>query len=181
MLQQRQPIQLISKKAMILTQEKKVINSEQVIEAAAACSKRLLAAKLVFATAESCTGGWVAQAVTSIPGSSDWFDCGFVTYSNLAKQRMLGVKAETLATYGAVSEATAIEMAEGALANSIADLSVAITGIAGPDGGSKAKPVGTVWFAFGKRGAITRTSLQHFSGDRQAIRAQAVIYALENL
>lgn len=93
---------------------------------------------------------------------------------------MLGVKAETLATYGAVSEATAIEMAEGAIVHSNADLSVAITGIAGPEGGSVAKPVGTVWFAFAKRGETTRTALQHFSGDRQSIREQAVIFALEN-
>lgn len=156
------------------------INSDQVILEAVTFSKRLLAAKLILATAESCTGGWVAEAVTSIPGSSAFFDSGFVTYSNAAKQLMLGVQEQTLADFGAVSEQTAIEMAEGALSHSSADISIAITGIAGPDGGSPDKPVGTVWFAFGKRGDLTRTALQQFSGDRQAIRQQAVIFALKN-
>lgn len=159
--------------------KEEVIN--RISEAAEALGKRLQSAKRIFAAAESCTGGGVAQAVTSIPGSSAWFDCSLVTYSNAAKQRLLGVKAETLATHGAVSEETAIEMAEGVLAHSDADLSVAITGIAGPDGGTLEKPVGTVWFAFGKRGDITRTALIHFTGDRNAIREQAVIFALENI
>lgn len=132
-------------------------------------------------TAESCTGGWVAQALTAIPGSSAWFEGGFVSYSYDAKQRMLGVKADTLEKYGAVSEPVVTQMAEGALANSSADISVAISGIAGPDGGSKAKPVGTVWLAWAVRGKPTVTCLSFFHGDRETVRRQAVVQALEGL
>jgi nicotinamide-nucleotide amidase len=136
--------------------------------------------QIKLVTAESCTGGGLAQAITAIPGSSGWFERGFVTYSNASKQELLGVKSSTLETYGAVSEQTAIEMAEGALRASHAQLSIAITGIAGPDGGSADKPVGTVWFAWSLNN-VTQSELQLFSGDRLSIREQAVIFALEKL
>lgn len=128
----------------------------------------------VLTTAESCTGGWVSQCITDVPGSSEWFDRGFVTYSNESKTEMLGVSPETLATYGAVSEATVRAMAEGALKHSRADIAVAISGIAGPDGGSWEKPVGTVWFAWQRVGQPCRTHRECFSGDRREIRRQAV-------
>lgn len=136
--------------------------------------------KIMLVTAESCTGGWVSEAITAIPGSSAWFDRGFVTYSNAAKNEMLGVKLSTLDQFGAVSEETAREMAAGALNNSHAHLSVAITGIAGPDGGTNDKPVGTVWFAWADQNSIVAT--QHiFAGDRTKVREQAVVIALEGL
>ena len=134
-----------------------------------------------LATAESCTGGWVAQCLTAIAGSSDWFERGFVTYSNEAKQEMLGVAAETLALHGAVSEATAAAMAEGALAHSRADWALAITGIAGPGGGSPNKPVGLVCFAWAGRDGQLRVETRRFSGERNAVRAQAVAHALDGL
>lgn len=134
-----------------------------------------------MATAESCTGGWAAQAVTAIPGSSVWFDRGFVTYSNEAKQEMLGVQAATLATHGAVSEATVREMAAGALVHSRADAACAISGIAGPGGGSAEKPVGTVCFAWALTGRAVETTTLHFGGERRAIRAQSVRFALQGL
>ncbi len=131
--------------------------------------------------AESCTGGWVAKCCTDIAGSSQWFDRGFVTYSNQSKQDLLSVSATTLEHFGAVSEQTASEMAEGALIQSGADISVAITGIAGPSGGSKDKPVGTVWFAWASKNADTQTEHQHFNGDRESIRRQAVAFALKGI
>jgi nicotinamide-nucleotide amidase len=134
-----------------------------------------------LATAESCTGGWAAQAITAIAGSSAWFDRGFVTYSNAAKQDMLGVQAATLAVHGAVSEATVREMAAGALARSRAEASFAISGIAGPGGGSADKPVGTVCFAWALPGQAVEAVTRHFDGDRRAIRAQSVRYALQGL
>jgi len=134
----------------------------------------------ILATAESCTGGWIAQAVTSVAGSSAWFDRGFVTYTNVAKQDMLGVRGDTLKHHGAVSEATARAMAEGALAHSRADVGVAVTGIAGPAGGSAAKPVGMVCFAWAAGGeTVSRT--ERFNGDRRDIRCQAVAYALQGI
>lgn len=136
---------------------------------------------LMAATAESCTGGWVAQAITAIAGSSAWFERGFVTYSNEAKQEMLGVPAETIATHGAVSAETAAAMARGALARSRAALAVSITGVAGPTGGSVAKPVGTVWFGFAVRAGALSTRHRLFAGDRYSIRAQAVRFALQGL
>ncbi len=138
-------------------------------------------AGLTLATAESCTGGWVAQVVTHTAGSSEWFDRGFVTYSNDAKRAQLGVGARTLVRYGAVSAETAVEMAAGALEKSKAMISLAITGIAGPSGGSPDKPVGTVCFAWCQRGqdAVVRT--HHFSGAREAVRRQSVVFALEQL
>lgn len=136
---------------------------------------------LRLATAESCTGGWVAQVVTATAGSSDWFERGFVTYSNEAKRELLGVSEGTLAHFGAVSAQTAAEMAEGALAVSHADVALAITGIAGPTGGSADKPVGTVCFAWAMRGAPTITDRGHFDGDREAVRRAAVVRALNGL
>jgi nicotinamide-nucleotide amidase len=132
-------------------------------------------------TAESCTGGMVAQSITAISGSSVWFERGFVTYSNLAKRESLGVKSLTLKKHGAVSDQTAKEMAEGALANSHAQVSVAITGIAGPSGGTKNKPVGTVYFAVAGKNRATQIFLQHFSGDRDKVRKQATQFALQQL
>ncbi len=137
--------------------------------------------QLRLAVAESCTGGWVAMVLTGIPGSSAWFDRGFVTYSNQAKQQMLGVQAATLQTYGAVSEQTVAEMARGALTASDADLSLAISGIAGPGGGTPEKTVGTVCFAWQLRQGETVIATVWFPGDRQAVRRQAVEYALQKL
>uniref|UniRef100_Q478X9 CinA, C-terminal n=1 Tax=Dechloromonas aromatica (strain RCB) TaxID=159087 RepID=Q478X9_DECAR len=134
-----------------------------------------------LAAAESCTGGWLAQSVTAIAGSSAWFDRGFVTYSNVAKMDMLGVPETTLDRHGAVSEATARAMAQGALVHSRADWTVAITGIAGPSGGSVEKPVGTVCFAWAGRDAGCEACTCHFAGDRAAVREQSVEYALTSL
>lgn len=135
----------------------------------------------MLATAESCTGGWAAQCLTAIAGSSEWFERGFVTYSNAAKQELLGVDAETLALHGAVSEATAAAMAAGALAHSHADWSLAITGVAGPGGGSADKPVGLVCFAWAGGEGILRVSTRRFAGGRAAVRGQAAAYALAGL
>lgn len=143
--------------------------------------KELMARGAKLATAESCTGGWVAKAVTEVPGSSAWFDCGFVSYSNTAKQRMLGVDPQVLEQSGAVSEAVVAQMAEGAVANSDAHIAVAISGVAGPTGGSDEKPVGTVWFAWAIQGHPTVTCLSYFNGDRTSIREQAVEQALEGV
>ncbi len=141
----------------------------------------LLARNWQLATAESCTGGWLAKCCTDIPGSSQWFERGLVTYSNQAKQALLHVRTQTLECYGAVSEYTAREMAEGVLALSPAHIGVAITGIAGPEGGSVHKPVGTVCFAWSDKLQGTRTATHHFTGDRDAIRRQSVICALHGL
>ena len=129
-------------------------------------------------TAESCTGGWLAKVCTDIAGSSDWFEAGFVTYSNSAKQSMLGVSSDTLETYGAVSEQTVREMAQGAIQQSKADWTVAISGIAGPGGGSPDKPVGTVWFAGAGPEKWMLAQRMLFEGDREAVRRQAVEHAL---
>lgn len=137
--------------------------------------------KQMLTTAESCTGGWVAKLITDIAGSSASFERGFVTYTNTAKQDMLGVSANTLATHGAVSEAVAEEMAIGAIQHSLADIAVSISGIAGPSGGTKDKPVGTVCFAWKKRNSPVSSTTQHFTGDRDAVRQQAVIFALQGL
>ncbi len=134
-----------------------------------------------LATAESCTGGGLGYFITEIPGSSGWLERGFITYSNEAKQTLLDVKITTLDDHGAVSQAVACEMAEGALAHSQAQVSIAITGIAGPDGGSIEKPVGTVWFAWAGVDLETVSEARCFAGDRHAIRLQAIQFALENL
>ena len=132
-------------------------------------------------TAESCTGGWVAKVITDIAGSSAWFERGFVTYSNEAKAQMIGVREETLAQHGAVSEPVVVEMAIGALKAARADYAVSISGIAGPDGGREEKPVGTVWFAFATARGEGITRRECFSGDRDAVRRQATAYALQTL
>lgn len=136
---------------------------------------------LMLAMAESCTGGMVAEAITSIAGSSAWFDRGFVTYSNAAKLDMLDVSSETLEKFGAVSEQTAVEMAIGALKNSAAQIAGSITGIAGPDGGSPEKPVGTVCFAWAGKNLPACACTQRFNGDRNSIRQQAAIFMMAGL
>ena len=133
------------------------------------------------ATAESCTGGWIAKCMTDVAGSSAWFDRGFVTYSNAAKQDMLGVDAAVLESEGAVSEATVAAMVRGALAHSRADIAVAVSGIAGPGGGRPGKPVGTVCFAWATRDGLHRVTTCHFEGDREAVRRQSVAHALQGL
>ena len=134
-----------------------------------------------IATAESCTGGGVATAITRISGSAKYFERGFVTYSNVAKKEMLGVRQDTLRKHGAVSEEVAIEMARGALKHSHADVSVAVTGIAGPTGGVPGKPVGTVHFAWGVRGGPVQCRRFRFKGDRVAVRLQSVHVAIQGL
>lgn len=148
---------------------------------ASALGEQLRGSGQRLSCAESCTGGWLAQCVTAVAGSSQWFDCGFVTYSNAAKIDLLGVDAERLARHGAVSEAVAAEMAQGALRRSRADWAVATTGIAGPDGGSPQKPVGTVCFAWVGRLEPLAVATAHFSGARPEVRAQAVAFALRGL
>ena len=154
---------------------------ESVFALSQALGERLLARGWLLTTAESCTGGGIAAAVTDVSGSSAWFDRGFVTYSNAAKMEVLGVPASTLDAAGAVSAATATAMAAGALARSVAQVSVAVTGVAGPTGGSVAKPVGTVWFGYAVTGAEPCARLHRFDGDRAAVRAQTVRRALLDL
>ncbi len=141
----------------------------------------LLHSEMRLVTAESCTGGGIAAAITEIAGSSTWLEAGFVTYSNEAKVSMLGVLTPTLEEHGAVSEQVAIQMAEGALVRSRANMSVSVSGVAGPDGGSEDKPVGTVWMAWAVRGRETITRLFAFAGDRQSVRQQAVVAALKGI
>ena len=132
-------------------------------------------------TAESCTGGWIAQAITDIAGSSAWFERSFVTYSNEAKSQMIGVREVTLEQYGAVSEQVVIEMAIGALRAARADFAISVSGIAGPDGGSAEKPVGTVWFGIATVAGQGITQRECFEGDRESVRRQATAYALNLL
>ena len=148
---------------------------------AALAGARLKAGGLMLATAESCTGGWVAQALTSVCGSSDWFERGFVTYSNDSKREMLGVGAAILSQFGAVSEPTARAMAEGALRASRAGMALAITGVAGPTGGAPEKPVGMVCFAWAKSGGPVESETRQFQGDRESVRRQSVIAALQGV
>ena len=142
---------------------------------------RLRDARLMLVTAESCTGGWIAKTATEIAGSSDWFDCGLVAYSYEAKQALLGVRPETLEQFGAVIRETVVEMVSGALVHSGASVAVAVTGIAGPGGGTTDKPVGTVWIAWKRRGGYPTAELFHFHGDREAVRRQTVGAALDGL
>ncbi|MCB1980157.1 MAG: CinA family protein [Burkholderiaceae bacterium] len=143
-------------------------------------STQLLARGEMLATAESCTGGLIAAACTALAGSSQWFERGFVSYSNAAKSELLGVDAALIAAQGAVSEAVVRAMAEGALAHSAAQASLAVTGIAGPTGAAAGKPVGTVWFGWCVAGR-THSEVQHFPGDRAAVRAATVAHALARL
>jgi nicotinamide-nucleotide amidase len=154
--------------------------TNDIIDLAIRVGQALQAKGLLLCTAESCTGGGVAQAVTAIAGSSDWFDCGFVTYSNASKSKLLDVPPAPLAQHGAVSEEVAVAMAQGALANSNADVALSTTGIAGPTGAVPGKPVGTVCFAWSMGGA-TRTERLVFAGDRESVRQQSVLHALQGL
>lgn len=141
----------------------------------------LISSGWMLTTAESCTGGWIAKVCTDLAGSSAWFERGFVTYSNAAKQDMLGVQAATLEQHGAVSEAVVAEMASGALQHSRAQIAVAVSGIAGPSGGTPTKPVGMVCFGWAVQGGAVHTETCYFQGDRDAVRQQAVQYALEGV
>jgi nicotinamide-nucleotide amidase len=143
--------------------------------------ERLKSAGALLVTAESCTGGWVAQAITAVAGSSEWFERGFVAYSNDAKRELLEVSEATLARHGAVSEETAREMARGALQRSRGSLALAVTGVAGPGGGSGEKPVGTVCFAWAATAGLLLSETRRFEGDRESVRRQSVIRALEGV
>lgn len=148
---------------------------------AARVGKALKREHLRIVTAESCTAGWIAKALTDTAGSSEWLDSGYVTYSNAAKRRALGVSARTLGRFGAVSERTVREMARGALRASGVEMAIAVSGIAGPEGGTADKPVGTVWFCAGRRrgrGVVLEAVLEHFSGGRQSVRRKSVARAL---
>ena len=134
-----------------------------------------------LAIAESCTGGWIAKIITDVPGSSGWFDRGFVTYSNAAKTDLLGVRAATIAEHGAVSAEVVAEMAAGALERSPADLVIAVSGIAGPEGGTPDKPIGTVYLAWALRGGPVQTEIRHFPGNRDEVRLEAVAAALQGV
>jgi nicotinamide-nucleotide amidase len=141
----------------------------------------LIARGQSIVAAESCTGGWIAKTLTDIAGSSSWFECGVVAYSYEAKEALLGVQPQTLERTGAVSQETVVEMVSGALARFGASVSVAVTGIAGPSGGTPEKPVGTVWIGWKRRGGYARAELFHFGGDRDAVRRQTVAAALEGV
>lgn len=154
--------------------------TNDIFELATKVGRALHAQGLLLATAESCTGGGVAQAITEVAGSGDWFDCGFVSYSNASKTELLDVSAALIAQLGAVSEEVAAAMAKGALANSNAHVALSTTGIAGPTGAVPGKPVGTVCFGW-TRGDVTFTERLVFSGDRQAVREQTVRHALQGL
>ena len=136
---------------------------------------------LMLVTAESCTGGWVSTAITMVPGSSEWFERGFVTYTHISKREMLGVTAETLTKYGAVSEQTVREMVTGALARSHAQVALAVSGVAGPGGGTPEKPVGTVCFAWGVKDGAPGSETRHFAGDREAVRRLSVEHVLRGV
>ncbi|HEY5622190.1 MAG TPA: CinA family protein [Gammaproteobacteria bacterium] len=153
---------------------------EELFELASDLGKALVASGMTVACAESCTGGWIAKAITDVPGSSDWFGWGVVTYANAAKIGALGVAPELLAAHGAVSEPVVRAMAEGVLRVSGADVSVAVSGVAGPDGGTSEKPVGTVWIAWARGSGVTTINVQ-FDGDRESVRRQTVAAALRGL
>jgi nicotinamide-nucleotide amidase len=158
-----------------------VISDAQLHALAEAVGRELRGAGWHIVTAESCTAGWIAKTLTDIPGSSQWVDSGYVTYSNAAKMRDVGVSARTLAEHGAVSEAVVREMADGALRVTGVEMAIAVSGIAGPEGGTADKPVGTVWFGVATaeaRGPAAVCELRHFAGDRDQVRRQAVEHAL---
>ena len=159
----------------------RMVSDPELCELAARVGQKLRAAQRRLVTAESCTGGWIAKALTDVPGSSQWFECGYVTYSNAAKLRDLGVAAGTLESFGAVSEQTVREMAEGALRVAQANVALAVSGIAGPDGGLPGKPVGTVWFCGAARAGSAIDIIAEeklFGGERVLIRNHAVAHAL---
>ncbi|MFZ4529258.1 MAG: CinA family protein [Undibacterium curvum] len=153
---------------------------QNAIELAAKVGEELKSRRLILAVAESCTGGGVCQALTEIAGSSEWFDCGFVSYSNSSKSELLNIPAALIAQHGAVSEEIAAAMSEGAIANSEAHVALSTTGIAGPSGAVPGKPVGTICFGW-TVGGTTHTERKIFSGDRHSVREQTVAYALEKL
>ncbi|HYA20923.1 MAG TPA: CinA family protein [Burkholderiales bacterium] len=155
--------------------------SDLLYKLAARAGRILKGRELMLVTAESCTGGWLGEAVTRVPGSSDWYERGFITYTYISKREMLRVKPQTLAKFGAVSEQTAREMALGALKMSHAQVAVAITGIAGPAGGTPDKPVGTVCFAWARKNGSVAIETVRFKGDRQAVRRRSVAHALKGL
>lgn len=157
------------------------MEDKALLDLAARLGAALKTRGLFLATAESCTGGWIGQALTAVSGSSEWYDRGFIAYSNDAKRELLGVLAQTLERDGAVSEAAVREMAQGALARSRAQLAVAVSGIAGPTGGTPAKPVGTVWLAWAGKGMETAAVTRRFQGGREAVRRQTVAAALAGL
>jgi nicotinamide-nucleotide amidase len=157
------------------------VSQDELEHLAAQLGRVLLRRGWRLAVAESCTGGWAAQALTAVAGSSDWFERGFVTYSNDAKQDLLEVSGKTLVQFGAVSPETAQEMAEGTLRHSRAQVAFAITGVAGPSGGTPDKPVGTVCFAWARAGEMTLTDRQAFMGDRRQVRAQSVRHAFRRM
>lgn len=153
----------------------------QLEQRARAVAELLLARGQSMVTAESCTGGWIAKVLTDVAGSSAWFECGVVAYSYEAKEALLGVHPQTLERTGAVSQETAIEMVSGALARYGASVAVAVTGVAGPGGGTTDKPVGTVWIGWKRRGGYAHAELFHFDGDREAVRRQTVAAALDGV
>ena len=158
---------------------KGTIPTDETLHAQAqALAECLLARGQSVVAAESCTGGWIAKVLTDIPGSSTWFECGVVAYSYEAKEALLGVQPQTLERTGAVSQETAVEMVSGALARYGASVAVAVTGVAGPGGGTPDKPVGTVWIGWKRRGGYARAQQFHFDGDREAVRRQTVAAAL---
>ena len=153
---------------------------KQISKQCQSLGKLLTQQKMKLAVAESCTGGWLSSCIIDVPGSSNWFDRGFITYSNDSKVEQLSVNTQDLATYGAVSEEVAQQMAQGVIQHSHADYSIAITGIAGPSGGTRTKPVGTVWFGWANKNT-QYSQCCHFFGNRELIRHQAVITALKYL
>ncbi len=158
-----------------------VPDDAQLHELAEDVGARLSRSGQTLVTAESCTGGWIAKTITDIPGCSGWFDSGLAAYSYEAKQALLGVRAETLIRHGAVSEETVLEMVSGALIHSGAGVAVAVTGIAGPSGGTPDKPLGTVWIAWKRRGGYPSMQRFQFDGDRDAVRRSTVAAALHGL
>ena len=155
------------------------MNDKELYALAEKLGAALKAKGLMLTTAESCTGGWIAQAVTAVPGSSEWFERGFVTYTNIAKQEMLGVAEATLIAHGAVSEPVVREMVVGALTHSHAHIALSVSGVAGPGGGTPAKPVGTVCFGWGVKGSGVGAVTLVLEGDREGVRRRAVAFALE--
>lgn len=157
------------------------VSDNELLEMATTLGQKLREKGWMLTTAESCTGGWLAEVITAVPGSSAWFERGYITYSNQSKQDMLGVRAETLATHGAVSEETVQEMASGALARSRAQISASISGIAGPGGGTREKPVGMVCNGWALSDGTVLSSTCRLSGDREEIRSRAVAAAFRGL
>ena len=155
--------------------------TKKIYELAEKLGAALKAQKLTLVTAESCTGGWIGEAVTAVPGSSEWYERGFITYTNVAKREMLGVEDATLNKFGAVSPETVKAMASGALAHSHAQVAVSVSGIAGPSGGTPTKPVGMVCIAWQRAGGEAVAETHRFDGDREAVRRVSVICSLDGL